>query len=245
MAVILARKAQFSGVALASGSALSGNRRRPKLSDHDANSPYGRIVLAAFQEAVVKNGGTVSQVVFYDPKSPDITAPVKEVADAYRRAPFDALMIPEGGQKLRAFGALLPAFEIPAGVVRLLGTSLWQDPATGSENSLVGGWFAAPGPERWQAFAQRYAALYGAAPDPRAGIVYDAVTLAVALSQSKAGGDFSATRLTDPSGFAGVTGVFRLNADGTTERGLAVFEVVPGNLAVKDPAPSTFAPAIN
>lgn len=209
------------------------------------NSPYGRLVLSTYQEAVVKAGGSISQVVFYDPKSLDLTQPVREMADAYKRSGFDALMIPEGGQKLRAFAAMLPAFEIPTGLVRLLGTAQWQDPALLSENALLGGWFAAPAPDRWQAFAQRYATLYGTPPDPRAGIVYDAVTLAVALAQSKEGGDFSNARMTDPSGFAGVTGVFRLSPNGTTERGLAVLEVTPGNFIVKDPAPATFAAAIN
>lgn len=209
------------------------------------NSPFGRLVLSAYQESVVKAGGTISQVVFYDPKSPDLTQPVREMADAYKRSGFDALMIPEGGQKLRAFAAMLPAFEIPTGLVRLLGTAQWQDPAIASEGALVGGWFAASAPDRLQAFNQRYASLYGTPPDSRAAIVYDAVTLAVALAGSKEGGDFSAQRMTDPSGFAGVTGVFRLGADGKAERGLAVLEVAPGTFLVKDPAPGTFAAVIN
>ncbi|WP_374377865.1 penicillin-binding protein activator [Dongia sp.] len=209
------------------------------------NSAFGRLVLAAYQEQVVKAGGTIAQVTFYDPKSPDLTIPVREMADAYKRSGFDALMIPEGGQKLRAFAAMLPAFEMPTGLVRLLGTAQWQDPAIAAEPALAGGWFAAPAPDRFQTFAQRYANLYGAAPDPRAAIVYDAVTLAVALAQSKEGGDFSAARITDPSGFAGVTGVFRLTADGKTERGLAVLEVGGGTFNVKDPAPTTFAALIN
>lgn len=209
------------------------------------NSPFGRIVLSAYQESVVKAGGTISQVVFYDPKSPDLTQPVREMADAYKRSGFDALMIPEGGQRLRAFAAMLPAFEMPTGLVRLLGTALWQDPASAAEGALVGGWFAASAPDRLQAFNQRYASLYGTPPDPRAAIVYDAVTLAVALAQSKEGGDFSQSRMTDPSGFAGVTGVFRLGADGKAERGLAVLEVAPGTFLVKDPAPGTFAAVIN
>jgi branched-chain amino acid transport system substrate-binding protein len=209
------------------------------------NSGFGRAVLAAYQEAVVRHGGTIAQITFYDPQNPDITAPAREMGEAYQRTPFDALMIPEGGQRLRAFASMLPAFDLPPGVVRLLGTSLWQDSATLTEVALAGGWFPATPPDRWQAFAQRYASLYGGQPDPRAGVVYDAVTLAVALAQSKEGGDFSSTRITDPSGFAGVTGVFRLLADGRTERGLAVLEVAPGGFTVRDPAPTSFAATIN
>ncbi len=209
------------------------------------NNAFGRIVLAAYQESVVKTGGAISQVIFYDPKSPDLTQPVREVADAYKRSGFDALMIPEGGQKLRAFAAMMPAFEMPTGLVRLLGTASWQDATIASEPALAGGWFAASPSEKFQTFAQRYTNLYGAAPDPRAAIVYDAVTLAVALAQSKVGGDFSQTRMTDPSGFSGVTGVFRLDAGGKVERGLAVLEVGGGTFSVKDPAPTTFAAIIN
>ncbi len=209
------------------------------------NSGFGRAVLSAYQEAVVRHGGTVSQITFYDPQDPDITVPARAIGEAYKRDPFDALMIPEGGQRLRGFASMLPAFDLPPGVVRLLGTSLWQDNATLADPALVGGWFPATPPDRWQAFAQRYAGLYGGQPDPRAGIVYDAVTLAVALAQSKPEGDFSAARITDPSGFAGVTGVFRLLPDGKTERGLAVLEVSPGGFSVRDPAPNSFAATIN
>jgi ABC-type branched-subunit amino acid transport system substrate-binding protein len=209
------------------------------------NSGFGRAVLGAYQESVVRHGGTISQITFYDPQSADISIPARETGAAYKRQPFDALMIPEGGQRLRAIAAMLPAFDVPPGVVRLLGTALWQDGGTLNEGALAGGWFAATPPDRWQNFAQRYAALYGSQPDPRAGIVYDAVTLAVALAQSRPGGDFSTARLTDPSGFAGVTGVFRLLPDGRTERSLAVLEVVPGGFTVKDPAANSFAATIN
>jgi ABC-type branched-subunit amino acid transport system substrate-binding protein len=209
------------------------------------NSPYGKSVLSAYQESVVKAGGTVAQMQFYDPAAPDPTASVKTLAGAYQNGGFDALMIPEGGQKLRIMASMLPAYEIPTGTVRLLGTNLWSDPSLANEPAMAGGWFAAPPPDRWQAFAQKYQQAYGAPPDVRAGVVYDAVTLAVALAKSAPGGDFSQTRLTDPSGFNGVTGVFRFNADGTAERGLAVIEIDPGALNVKDPAPSTFAAMLN
>lgn len=225
--------------------AYAGSQGVKRFAIMTPNNAYGRLVLAAYQESVVKAGGTISQVTFYDPKTLDLTQPVREMADAYKRSGFDALMIPEGGQKLRAFAAMLPAFEMPTGLVRLLGTAQWQDPAIAAEPALAGGWFAAVAPEKFQSFSQRYTSLYGAAPDPRAAIVYDAVTLAVALAQSKEGGDFTQTRVTDPSGFAGVTGVFRLDANGKTERGLAVLEVGGGTFNVKDPAPTTFAAVIN
>jgi branched-chain amino acid transport system substrate-binding protein len=158
-------------------------------------------------------------------------------------------MLPEGGAKLRQLAPLLPAFQIGAQTVPILGTGLWaNDPALAQETGLAGAWYAATDPGKWRPFAERYAGVYGQLPDPRAGLVYDAITLIVALGKAASGysaPDFSETALTNVSGFNGVTGVFRLNVDGTVERQLAILEVVPGGATVRDPAPGTFAAAIN
>jgi ABC-type branched-subunit amino acid transport system substrate-binding protein len=213
-------------------------------------SAYGNAVRTAYQNAVMQNGGSISVMQAYDPAANDFIATMQALQGAYKSNGFDALMIPEGGQKLRALAAMLPGFDIPAaasgaGGVRLLGTALWNDPSLAGDRNLSGAWFANTPPDRWMGFVQRYQSVYGTAPDPRAGVVYDAVTLAVALAKAKPGGDFSLTRLTDVSGFAGVTGLFRLNPDGTTTRGLSVLELTPGGINVRDAAPTTFQAAIN
>ena len=214
------------------------------------SSAYGNAVRQAYQNAVAQSGGQVAVMQGYDPAATDFISTMQSLQSSYKSNGFDALMIPEGGQKLRALIAMLPGFDIPSasagsGGVRLLGTALWNDPALTRDPNLSGAWFATTPPDRWTSFAQRYQSVYGSPPDPRAGVVYDAVTLAVALAKAKPGGDFSVTRLTDVSGFAGVTGLFRLNPDGTTTRGLSVLEIAPGGINVRDPAPTTFQAAIN
>ena len=219
------------------------------------NSPYGNAVRQAYQDSVVQAVGQVVTMQAYDPAATDFITTLQSLSASYKSGVFDALMVPEGGPTLRTVASMLPGFDIPmagpgggptpAGAVRLLGTALWGDSGLAREQSLAGGWFASTPPDRWTAFAQRYQQIYGAAPDPRAGVVYDAVTLAVALAKSKQGGDFSLTRLTDPSGFSGVTGLFRLNADGTVSRGLSVLEIGPGGITIRDPAPATFQATIN
>ena len=72
-------------------------------------------------------------------------------------------------------------------------------------------WFAAPPPDSWNAFAQKFQATYGKAPPRIASIAYDATTLAAALART---GDFSIPALTQPSGFLGVDGIFRFLPDG-------------------------------
>ena len=212
-------------------------------------SPYGNIVTAAYREALVKYGATLAQMAVYDPSSLDYTGTVEQLGQAHQRDPFDALMLPEGGARLRQLAPLLPAFQIDPRTVQMLGTSLWAGDANlAQETGLVGGWFANVAPDKWQAFVTRYQSVYGAAPDQRAGLVYDSITLIVALTQqagANAAPDFNGPAMTNPNGFAGVTGVFRLNADGTVDRSLAVIEVTPGGGTVRDPAQGTFAAAIN
>jgi len=209
------------------------------------NSPYGRLVLTSFQAEVAKNGGTVAQISFYDPASLDFTSVVQEVAAAQKATGFEALMIPEGAAKLRQIAPLLPAFEVGPQQVRLLGTVLWNDASLAQEPGLAGGWYAATTPDRWQDFAKRYQDNYGTAPDQVGGLVYDAVTLSVALGKGPKGADFSPAALTNPNGFSGVNGLFRLMPDGTVERGLAVLEVAPGGAIQRDAAPASFVPLTN
>ena len=212
-------------------------------------SPYGNIVTQSFRNSVQGSNGILAEMELYDPNSPDYTGVVERLATAYQNNPFDALMLPEGGARLRQLAPLLPAFQIGPQTVPILGTGLWaNDPTLAQETGLAGALYAAPDPDKWRAFADRYASVYGQAPDQRAGLVYDAITLIVALGKAPSGysgPDYSETALTNVSGFNGVTGVFRLNLDGTVERRLAILQVAPGGYVVRDPAPGTFAAAIN
>jgi len=213
------------------------------------SSPYGNIVTQSFRNSVQGSNGILAEMELYDPNSPDYTGVVERIATAYQNNPFDALMLPEGGAKLRQLAPLLPAFQIGPQTVPILGTGLWaNDPTLAQETGLAGALYAAPDPDKWRAFAERYASVYGQAPDQRAGLVYDAITLIVALGKAASGysgPDYSETALTNVSGFNGVTGVFRLNADGTVDRRLAILQVAPGGYVVRDPAPSSFVAAIN
>ena len=49
--------------------------------------------------------------------------------------------------------------------------------------------------------------------------------------------------ITDPNGFKGVDGVLRFNADGTSDRGLAVLQVDKSGFDIISPAPRSFLTA--
>ena len=67
---------------------------------------------------------------------------------------------------------------------------------------------------------------------------YDATALVAALVQTQGPQRFSDEVLTNPSGFAGIDGIFRFKPDGTNERGLAVMRVTPSGGQIVSPAPT-------
>lgn len=166
-----------------------------------------------------------------------------EVLDTLGPPPFDALLLAESGERLKALATLLPYYDIDRADVQLLGTSLWDDPAIREEPALAGAWFASAAPDNWPAFATRYRNAFGSEPPRLAALAYDAAALAIVLKRRGAGFDTAA--ITNPSGFLGATGVFRFASDGVSEHGLAVFEVRPDGLRVVDPAPKELPPRLD
>jgi branched-chain amino acid transport system substrate-binding protein len=163
-------------------------------------------------------------------------------AGAVAPPPFDAVMMPDSGTRLRSLASLVTYYEVDPDQVKFLGTLLWDDPALANEPSLQGGWYPAPPVAAHQDFEARYAKAFGPLP-ARAGaiasIAYDATALAAILARH-AQGDYSPATLTNPNGFAGVDGVFRLHVDGTSERGMAVREIAKGGPKEISPAPVSF-----
>ena len=61
-----------------------------------------------------------------------------------------------------------------------------------------------------------------------------------ALVKTQGAQRFSEPVLTNPSGFAGIDGLFRFRADGTNERGLAVHRISGNSSTVISPPPRSF-----
>jgi ABC-type branched-subunit amino acid transport system substrate-binding protein len=159
--------------------------------------------------------------------------------------PFDALLVADGGKRLQAIAALLPFFDVDPAKIKMLGTGRWEVAGLGAEPALVGGWFAAPPPAARSGFEARYRQTYGKPPHRLTTLAYDATALAAVLAQGEGGADFSAAALTSARGFGGQDGIFRLLANGVTERGLAVLQVGIREFKVISEAQETFEPALN
>ncbi|MCI0430965.1 MAG: penicillin-binding protein activator [Rhodospirillales bacterium] len=199
------------------------------------DTAYGDAVVSAFYQSAARTGAVIGQIQRYAPEATDLSPLVLALGQE-----MDAVLLPEGGNRARLLAPLLAYHDIDPANVKFLGTALWDDSTLGLESTLVGGWFAAPDPGPWTAFSSRYSEVYAEPPPRLASLSYDGTALAAVLGRGPSGPDYSVVTLTQPNGYAGVDGIFRLTADGGVERGLAVLEVRPEGPAVIDPAPKTF-----
>lgn len=153
---------------------------------------------------------------------------------------FDAVLIADGGERLRRVAAAVAGAGFGAERVRLLGTGAWDDPELTKEPALIGAWFAAPDPAFRRDFERRYRSAFGSPPPRLATLGYDAAALAAVLAREPSDERFSDARLTNPEGFLGSDGLFRLQADGLPERRIAILQVDRGGVTVIDQPPRRF-----
>ena len=211
---------------------------------------YGRRVQGQYEKSVAQVGGQITASESYD--GDDITVmqdPAQRLARAFEaqdnatdgQGPmaFEAIILPEGGTPLRSLAPLLPYFYDGLAEVQFLGTSRWQNEDTVREPALNNGIFAGPDDTARQTFIARYDRSYGEDPSTLASLAYDAINVGAVIAD----GDPKQrrARAEDPAGFYGADGFVRFNADGTPDRGLAVFQIRNGQFRIIDPAPKSAA----
>ena len=196
---------------------------------------YGNVVEATFKQAVGRRGGRIVAFQKYDA---DRATAARTVASSLGTA--DALFIADDGDSVVQVADALAAAGANLKNIQLLGTGLWDNPRVFASPALQGGLYAAPDPAGFRSFSSRYRAKYGADPVRTATLAYDAVALVAALARTQGATRFSPDVLTNPSGFAGIDGLFRFRADGTNERGLAVMRVGTGGGVAVAGSPKSF-----
>ena len=198
------------------------------------DNAYGNVVEAAFKQAVGRKG----RIAVFEKYGADRSTAARTVAQALGSA--DALFIADDGDSVVATADALTAAGANLRNIQLLGTGLWDNPRVFASPALQGGLYAAPDPSGFRAFAGRYRAKYGAEPVRTATLTYDAVALVAALSRQQGAQRFAPETLTNPSGFAGIDGLFRFRSDGTNERGLAVMKVATSGGTAVAGSPKSF-----
>ncbi len=202
------------------------------------DNAYGSVVEAALKQTVARRGARIVALEHYQPDKTRMEGPVRTVAQSLPNA--DVLFIPDSAEGLTAVVESLAAVSGPKRI-QLLGTGLWDDPRVFADANLQGGLYAAPDGAGFRAFSARYRAKFAQDPVRTSTLAYDAVALVAALVKTQGPQAFTDPVLTNPSGFAGVDGVFRFRSDGTNERALAVLRVTPNGGQVVSPAPRTLS----
>jgi branched-chain amino acid transport system substrate-binding protein len=204
------------------------------------DNAYGAVVEAAFQQEVSRRGGRVLSLEKYPLDANRMADAARRVAQAANQV--DSIFIPDGADAVPQVVQALAASGVNLKRDQLLGTGLWDDPRIFSTAALDGGLYAAPESTGFRNFSGRYRARFGQDPVRTATLAYDAVALVAALVKTQGPQRFSEQVLTNPSGFAGIDGVFRFRPEGPNERGLAVMRVTPSGGQVVSPAPRSFQP---
>lgn len=186
-----------------------------------AESPLGSAAAAAAARIATAGGITLAAALLRDPAQGGLV-------DALRQAGGgslpDAVYLPDGGAALKAFAAALQGSG-----VQLLGSVQWGFSDVSDNGNLAGAWFAAPPPDLFLPFADRFQAAFGEQPGIVAALGHDAALMAVGLGGARAMNRKGVTR---SGGFTGVLGAFRFLPEGRCQRDLSVITIEGGSLAV-------------
>jgi branched-chain amino acid transport system substrate-binding protein len=124
--------------------------------------------------------------------------------------------------------------------IQLLGTARLADQAVISHPVLEGAVLTMLENDRKAYFEKIYGESFDKKPHQIAGLAFDGVALAATLAAISDKGDFSREAITNPRGFIGVNGIFRIKTNGLPERGLAVMQIQDGKLMEVESAPRSF-----
>jgi ABC-type branched-subunit amino acid transport system substrate-binding protein len=203
----------------------------------------GQMGLNAFQGAAADTSLRIVSAQSFELTQESVVNTVPLIRASAEIEDVDTLFLTSSSAgALPLLAQLLPEAGLDSANVQYAGLTRWDIPPQTLELSgLQGGWFAVPDLTRTENFSTQFQEQFGNRPHQLASLAFDGIAAIGALAQ--AGFDDILTReaLTQPSGFQGVDGIFRLKDDGTNERGLAIATVQDKQVLIIDPAPRSFA----
>ena len=208
-----------------------------------------------------KNYGIkLTKVGFYSPETMDFTKLVTQIAgeEKVKRSQmkpedfeklteplepivldFDALIIPEHGNKLKSIASMFSYYDIAIPEILFMGTSIWANTNLSKETELYGATYPVMSFSRLTRFSQKYENMFEEKPNGLSIFAYDAIALASALSYK----DRKQIKesITSIDGFYGMSGAFRIFDNGKNEHGLDIVKVTSRGPKVIEPAAKKFA----
>lgn len=153
---------------------------------------------------------------------------------------FDAIIIPEHGTKLKSAAAMLGYYDVTAPKVKIIGTSIWENSKLNNEGNIIGGWYPVLSRKHNSYFINKYNKIFNETPNSIYAFGYDAVALASTLANNK---EFRSLDdiITNPDGYIGINGAFKIYSNGTNQHSLDILEVKREGDVIIDVAPKGFS----
>ncbi len=177
--------------------------------------PLGQATEVAARALAAAGGITITSVLLRDPGDRGLRAALGQTQAVY---------LPDGGSALAGFAQGLRGAD-----VQLLGSVQWGVADVTADANLDGAWFAAPPPDLFLPFADRFQAAFDAQPGVVAALGHDAALLAIGLGDGRG---VNRKGILRDAGFTGVLGPFRFTPDGRCQRDLAVLGVKASTFTV-------------
>ena len=223
--------------------AVHQGRRRLAAVLPDNQSGYN--MYKSLVKMTKRAGMNFVKVGFYDPSGMDFTSLVTSMTadlttneNGEKDFGFDTLLIPESGNRLKAISSMFSYYDVAAPDVLFIGTSVWANSSLSKETELYGAVYPVMSLGRLRNFEKKYVDLFGSRPSGLDIFAYDSVALASALSLKEKGSLEQNIERVD--GYYGMSGIFRVFADGKNEHGLDVVRITPNGEQVVDAAPQKF-----
>lgn len=192
-------------------------------------TPYGEALATAFRQQAIAAGFSPSAVYTFSTVS-EAQQIVDQARPLIERGAIDALVIPDRASAA-TFASLLAQAGATPQTVQLVGSADWaNDPALLGNPALAGAIFPAVDEAGLNAIRADYAARFGTNPPQMATIAYTATILANVNALSLATPPYETSLLTNPAGFAGRDGLFRLHADGRSDYALVIKQIGAGGV---------------
>ncbi len=153
------------------------------------------------------------------------------------KLPYNAILFLGNGDDTESMASFLRYYGVGAREASFYGTALWEGSDIINDFTMSGAKYAVL-PDASQSFSNLYERISGTQPGRLAGFGYDAANMAMGMIYSPKS---DAAYLLDPSGYAGVEGLYRLEPTGENERALQIVQLAgDGTTQIVHPAAENF-----
>ena len=136
---------------------------------------------------------------------------------------FDAVLIADGGNRLKSLVSMFAYNDIMYPEVLFMGTSAWDNTNLSKETILYHGVYPMVSKTNSLRFVEEYKNMFGEAPKNIYSLAYDSVLLSFGLAVSQ--NDNIEETLTSQDGFTGVNGDFKILPTGQSRYSLDIYEI--------------------